>query len=71
MALAAAEPTATIMTFAQARLPEVDRPFVDFYSAYDRYRADLAAWQSRQIAPVPAVTPVVPPSVPTPTTTGS
>lgn len=71
MALAAAEPTATIMAFASVRLPEVDRPFVDFYAAYDRYRADLALWQSRQIAPIPAVIPPAPLPTPAPTTTGN
>ena len=68
MALAAAEPTATIMTFASVRLPEVDRPFVDFYAAYDRYRADLGAWQSRQVAPIPAVMPMTPVTVTPPAT---
>ncbi|MEQ1688956.1 MAG: hypothetical protein ABL874_10315, partial [Sphingopyxis sp.] len=72
MALAAAEPTATIMTFAQTRLPEVDRPFVDFYGAYDRYRADLALWHSRQPPPTPAVVPLAPAPAPAPTpTTGN
>lgn len=66
MALAAAEPTATIMAFAQTRLPEVDRPFADFYGAYDRYRADLILWQSRQVVPTPAVVPATP--APTPST---
>ncbi|MEQ1509732.1 MAG: hypothetical protein ABL909_04930 [Sphingopyxis sp.] len=47
MALAAAEPTAMIMPFAAARLPELDQPFVNFYDAYDRYRSDLAAWRLR------------------------
>ena len=68
MALAAAEPTATIMNFASTQLPEVDRPFVDFYTAYDRYRADFAAWQSQQVAPIPAVTPVTPVTVSPPAT---
>lgn len=62
MALAAVEPTATITAFAATRLPEVDQPFVSFYNAYDRYRADYALWLSRQPAPPP---PPVPASSPT------
>lgn len=59
MAFAAAEPTATMMTFATARLPEIDQPFVDFYNAYARYQANYAAWRAQQ--PVP-LTPVVSPT---------
>lgn len=54
-ALAAAEPTATILPFAQARMAELDQPFVDFFNAYARYQADMITWQSLQ---PPAVTPV-------------
>jgi len=66
-ALASTEPTATILPFAQARLPELDQPFVDFYNAYARYQADYALWQSLQ-PPAPAVVPAyVPPSTVQPT----
>ena len=56
--LAAVEPTATILTFATQRLPEIDQPFVDFYAAYDRYRADYAIWRALNPLPAPPVTPV-------------
>ena len=62
-ALAAVEPSATIATFASTRLPEIDQPFVDFYGAYDRYRADLAIWQAMQPAPAPTTPTPSPASV--------
>lgn len=53
-AQSAAEPTAAILPFAALKIAEVDRPFVDFYDAYDRYRIELAQWQAEQPpAPVP------------------
>ena len=58
--LASVEPTATILPFAQVRLPELDQPFVDFYNAYARYQADFALWQSLQ--PPPVLPAYVPPS---------
>lgn len=73
-ALAAVEPSATILTFAAAHLPIIDQPFVDFYAAYDRYRADLARWQALQplppitTVPTPAPASVVPPPSTTPAT---
>ncbi|MFM6852642.1 MAG: hypothetical protein ACKOUM_00995 [Sphingopyxis sp.] len=57
MALAAAEPAASILPFATAQLPLLDQPFVDFYTAYDRYRADMAVWRAANpgtTAPRPA-----------------
>lgn len=59
-AAAAAEPTASILTFSAARITEVDQPFVDFYAAYDRYLADLAQWRAEQPAPQPAPAPATP-----------
>lgn len=58
--LASVEPTATILPFAQVRLPELDQPFVDFYNAYARYKADYALWRSLQ--PPPVLPAYVPPS---------
>lgn len=69
-ALAAAEPTATILPFASLRIVELDQPFVDFYAAYNRYQIDYARWQALQ--PPPALAPaVLPPSTVAPPTTGS
>lgn len=65
--LASVEPTATILPFAQMRLPELDQPFVDFYNAYARYQADYALWQSLQ--PPPVLPAYVPPSTVQPTPT--
>lgn len=64
--LASVEPTATILPFAQVRLPELDQPFVDFYNAYARYQADFALWQSLQ--PPPVLPAYVPPSTVQPVT---
>ncbi len=73
-ALASVEPAATILMFAQLRLPELDQPFVDFYTAYTRYQIDHARWQAMQPAPaiVPAILPpsTVPPA-PQPTSTAT
>jgi hypothetical protein len=58
-ALAAVEPSATILPFASTRIVELDQPFVDFYANYARYQADLARWQATQPPPV-MTTPMVP-----------
>ena len=50
---AAALPAGAITAFAASALPTLDQPFIDFYARYDRYRIELAAWQSNQ--PVAAV----------------
>jgi hypothetical protein len=68
MTLAAAEPTATIQAFAATQISLLDQPFVDFYSAYDRYRADFAIWQAQQPRPAPAVVPA-PTAAPAPAPT--
>ena len=70
MTLAAAEPTATILPFATAKIVELDQPFVDFYARYARYQADMALWQSQQPAPLnpPVSSAVLPPSAARPTT---
>lgn len=58
-ALAANEPTASILPFATMQLAAVDQPFVDFYAAYDRYRADYALWRTMNPLPPSTVTPAV------------
>lgn len=42
----AALPAGALPAFASAALPELDRPFADFYRAYDDYRVSLASWQA-------------------------
>ncbi len=70
-ALAASEPSASILTFAATHLALLDQPFANFYAAYDQYRADLARWQALQPAavvgtpaPYPAPPPTTPPTTP-------
>lgn len=58
-ALAAVEPSATILPFASTRIIELDQPFVEFYANYARYQADLARWQATQPPPV-VTTPLAP-----------
>lgn len=48
MALVVAEPTANILPFSIAHLTLIDQPFVDFYAAFDQYKADYARWQALQ-----------------------
>ena len=62
MALAAFEPTATILPFATTQLPRLDQPFVDFYAEYASYQVNLALWRSLQPQPQmqPAITPLTP-----------
>jgi hypothetical protein len=56
MTMASVEPTASILPFSTLKIVELDRPFVDFYAAYDQYRADFAAWRvlNPVVAPIPA-----------------
>ncbi|UZK65120.1 hypothetical protein [Sphingomonas sp. M1-B02] len=51
LAEAVATPTDAFATFAVGALQRLDRPFVDFYTAYDRYRSDLAAWHAGDAQP--------------------
>jgi hypothetical protein len=46
-----AMPAAEFATLAPARLGELDRPFTDFYRAYDAWRS-----QGQPVAPLPGVT---------------
>ncbi len=48
--------------FAAAALPRLERPFLTFFAAVDRYRADLAAWRAVH-APQVALA-ALPPSMP-------
>ncbi len=57
MALAAVEPAANILIFGATQIGPLDQPFVDFYGAYDRYRADFATWYALQPRPIPAAVP--------------
>lgn len=43
---ASALPAGAIDAFAADALAAIDAPFTDFYSRYDSYRAELAAWQA-------------------------
>jgi hypothetical protein len=64
MAAAAVEPGPTIRDFAVREIARLDQPFVDFYAAYDRYRADLAVWRAQH--PQPAMTPAAAPPAASP-----
>jgi len=33
--------------YAAQGLAKIEAPFMDFFNAYDQYRADLAAWQGK------------------------
>jgi hypothetical protein len=52
-----AVPEDGLASFALQAVPRLDQPFLDFYAAYDQYRADLARWQAAQtpvaVAPPP------------------
>ena len=49
---AAALPSGGVTSFAATALPMIDAPFIDFYSRYDQYRVELAAWRAGQPSPV-------------------
>jgi hypothetical protein len=40
-------PSRNLSTFARATLPRYDAVYLDFFNAYDRYRADSAAWDAK------------------------
>ncbi len=46
LAEAATLPAGGLTGFAAEALARLDRPFAEFYAAYDRYRADLADWRA-------------------------
>lgn len=45
------ETTPALDVLAPAALQRLDRPFTEFYAAYDRYREALAAWRAGQAGP--------------------
>lgn len=47
-------PTAQVIEQAPANLARLDQPFLDFYEAYAKYQADVAAWDA-QYAASPAI----------------
>lgn len=51
MAQATATSPEALPGFAVEALARLDRPFTDFYAAYDRYRTDLADWQAGRAPP--------------------
>lgn len=55
----AAVPDAQLATFAAARLPELDRPFTDFFTAYDAWRSGGAPPQPPQQPPRLEVDPII------------
>ena len=60
LAEAEALPVEGLAMLAPDALARIDRPFTDFYAAYDRYRTDLAAWHAgSRVAPRLAYDPAV------------
>lgn len=51
-------PVGGLDAFAAPGIAMLDQPFVDFYRAYDRYRADLSTWRAAQ-PPVLTVDPQI------------
>lgn len=45
--LVSTTPSAQLVEQAPAHLVQLDQPFIDFYEAYARYQADVAAWDAR------------------------
>ncbi|MBV1689115.1 hypothetical protein KRR38_15900 [Novosphingobium sp. G106] len=54
--------SADIDSFAARNLPSIEQVFLRFYTSFDQYRVDLAAWQAKYMmtgtAPVPAPQPL-------------
>jgi hypothetical protein len=48
-------PDAQLAAWAATRLPELDRPFTDFYRAYDAWRTQSAPRPVPMVAPPPPV----------------
>ena len=61
-----------LTAFAQRSLATLDHVFENFYTAFDQYRADAAAWDAKYapkpVVPVPAPMPA---ATPTPTPSGT
>ncbi|MGB7411236.1 MAG: hypothetical protein WA910_08835, partial [Sphingopyxis granuli] len=52
--LVSTSPSTQVVEQAGTLLARLDQPFVDFYEAYARYQADVAAWDAKY-APAPAI----------------
>lgn len=48
-----AAPPADLESFAMSNLPQLERVFVDFYEALEKYQADVVAWDAQYGTPVP------------------
>ncbi|HEY0594257.1 MAG TPA: hypothetical protein VGD20_00490, partial [Sphingopyxis sp.] len=51
--IVASTPTAQLVEQEPAHLARLDQPFNDFYEAYARYQADVAAWDAKYAPPPP------------------
>ena len=49
--------SADLDAFAQRALPELEKPFTDFYLAYEEYQRDLKAWQVQYGDPAAEISP--------------
>jgi hypothetical protein len=63
--IVSATPSAQLVEQAPVHLGRLDEPFIDFYEAYAKYQADVAAWDAKYAprpapisAPMPAAMPV-------------
>jgi hypothetical protein len=58
--------SADLDAFAARRLPLLEQGFLRFFTSYDQYRVDLAAWQAKYMSPSATVptTLVIPPAAP-------
>lgn len=54
--LVSSTPSAQVIPQAPAQLAQLDQPFVDFYEAYAKYQADVAAWDAKYAPPPPVMT---------------
>lgn len=60
-------PSSELDAFAARSLPELDKVFLEFFRSYDQYRVDLAAWQAKYMASMPAPVAIqLPPAAPQP-----
>jgi hypothetical protein len=58
--------SADLDAFAARRLPLLEQGFLRFFTSYDQYRVDLAAWQAKYMSPSATVPTslVIPPATP-------
>lgn len=69
--LVSSAPTAQIVEQAPLHLARLDEPFHDFYEAYARYQADVAAWDAKYAPPPPIMSAPAAPVGPTTTSDNS